>query len=82
MTMVSSAMAALESSSALQVSRRREDRDAAERMKGEQIVVARHDHVRAPVHRDVEEFVIRRIARAVDRLDDFNDFNQGCQAEE
>ncbi len=66
----------------LHVGSRGENRDAAKRVECQEIAVARHDHIGAPIHRDVEELVILRIARRVKGLYDGHDFDEGRQAQE
>jgi len=61
---------------ALYEDRRRHDRDTVEGVKGQQIGVAGDDQIRPAVDRQLEKFVVGRIAASRDALDDRNEL--GC----
>lgn len=67
---------------AADVCRRRQNRDSSERVEFRKISVARHEYVGAPVDGDLEELVVLRVARRLNRLYDLDDLDQRRQTEE
>jgi len=60
----------------------REDRDPAKRVQVQQIPIAAHDDVGAPVDRHLKKLVIIRIAGGVNPLHDLDDLDERREAEE
>src|SRR5438128_314150 len=59
---------------------RRKDGDSAEWMQFQEVLVPGHKDVCATVHGGLEEFVVLRIARRSNWLQDLYDFDERCQA--